>query len=163
MRFPISPKVAGMLGICFSVFAVPTVALTQEESPEDKAISQRRGLMQLISGAFGPLAGMAKGEIAYDAEAAELSAANLRALTSYNPTGLFLAGTSNADKPGKTRAQPAIWSELEEFVEYWGKVGDAAAKLADAAGQGQEALAAAVGETGKACGECHDDFRAKDF
>jgi cytochrome c556 len=30
-------------------------------------------------------------------------------------------------------------------------------------GNGQEALAAAVGELGKGCGGCHKAFRAKDY
>ncbi len=156
-------KFLSVLAICVAVVAVPTMALTQEPTEEDKAISQRRAFMQLILRSFGPLAGMAKGEMTYDAEAAQAHANNLRALTGYNVGGLFVPGSSNADRPGTTRALPVIWEKLDEFASRYGDLGGAMVALAEAAGQGQGALAAAVGNAGKACGACHENFRTKDF
>lgn len=71
---------------------------------------------------------------------------------------LFPAGS---DK-GETKALPAIWTDMAGF-QAANKVADVAYdKLAAAAGSGNiEALTAAFGETGKACGACHDKFRAK--
>lgn len=71
---------------------------------------------------------------------------------------LFPAGS---DK-GETKALPAIWTDMAGF-QAANKAADAAYdKLAVAAGSGNlEALTAAFGETGKACGACHDKFRAK--
>ncbi|TAJ86018.1 cytochrome c [Reyranella sp.] len=71
---------------------------------------------------------------------------------------MFPAGS---DK-GETKALPAIWTDMAGF-QAANKAADAAYdKLAVAAGSGNlEALTAAFGETGKACGACHDKFRAK--
>ncbi len=71
---------------------------------------------------------------------------------------MFPAGS---DK-GETKALPAIWTDMAGF-QAANKAADVAYdKLAAAAGSGNlEALTAAFGETGKACGACHDKFRAK--
>ena len=61
-----------------------------------------------------------------------------------------------------TKALPAVWTDMAGF-QAASKAADAAYdKLAAAAGSGdQAALAAAFADTGKACGACHDKFRAK--
>ena len=65
-----------------------------------------------------------------------------------------------SDKDSK--ALPTVWSDSAGFMAA-SKAADAAYdKLAAAAGSGdQAALAAAFADTGKACGACHDKFRAK--
>lgn len=70
----------------------------------------------------------------------------------------FPAGSDKGD----TKALPAIWTDMAGF-QAANKVADVAYdKLAAAAGSGNiEALTVAFGETGKACGACHDKFRAK--
>ncbi|WP_395708258.1 c-type cytochrome [Reyranella sp.] len=71
---------------------------------------------------------------------------------------MFPAGS---DK-GETKALPVIWTDWAGF-EAANKASLAAYdKLAVAAGSGDlAALTAAFGDTGKACGACHDKFRAK--
>ena len=71
---------------------------------------------------------------------------------------MFPAGS---DK-GETKALPAIWTDMPGF-QAASKAADAAYdKLAVAAGSGDlAAVTAAFGDTGKACGACHDKFRAK--
>jgi len=61
-----------------------------------------------------------------------------------------------------TKALPAVWTDMAGF-QAASKAADAAYdKLAAAAGSGdQAALATAFADTGKACGACHDKFRAK--
>jgi cytochrome c556 len=61
-----------------------------------------------------------------------------------------------------TKALPTVWSDSAGF-QAASKAADAAYdKLAAAAGSGDlAAVTAAFGETGKACGACHDKFRAK--
>ncbi|MCH8167532.1 MAG: cytochrome c [Proteobacteria bacterium] len=140
------------------------IAVTQSQADtEDKAIATRQGYMKLVVWEAGPLFGMAKGEIAYDAEAATTHAANLKAISQYPVTGLFLAGTSKADRPGKTRAKADIWQDRAKFEAAFDDWRAAVAALAEVAGDGQPALAAAVGDLGKACGGCHKPFRHKDF
>jgi cytochrome c556 len=71
---------------------------------------------------------------------------------------MFPAGSDKGD----TKALPTVWSDMPGFMAA-SKGADAAYdKLAVAAGSGDlAAVTAAFGETGKACGACHDKFRAK--
>jgi len=71
---------------------------------------------------------------------------------------MFPAGS---DK-GETKALPTVWSDAAGFAAA-SKGADAAYdKLAAAAGSGNlDATKAAFADTGKACGACHDKFRAK--
>jgi len=140
------------------------IAVTQGQADTGAdAIATRQGFMKLVVWEAGPLFGMAKGDIAYDAEAAKTHAANLEALSHYPYTGLFLTGTSKADRPGKTVAKPDIWQDRAKFETAFDDWQAAVAVLGDKVGNGQPALAAAVGELGKACGGCHKPFRAKEF
>ena len=68
---------------------------------------------------------------------------------------------AGSDK-GETKALPAVWTDMAGFTAASKAVDAAYDKLAVAAGSGDmAALTAAFGETGKACGACHDKFRAK--
>jgi cytochrome c556 len=71
---------------------------------------------------------------------------------------LFPAGSDQ----GETKALPTVWSDMPGFMAA-DKAADAAYdKLAAAAGSGNlEAVTAAFTDTGKACGACHNTFRAK--
>jgi cytochrome c556 len=71
---------------------------------------------------------------------------------------LFPAGS---DK-GETKALPTVWSDWAGFQAASKNADAAFDKLAVAAGSGdQAALATAFADTGKACGACHEKFRAK--
>jgi cytochrome c556 len=63
---------------------------------------------------------------------------------------------------GETKALPAIWTDMAGF-QAASKAADASFdKLAAAAGSGDlAAVQAAFTDAGKACGACHDKFRAK--
>ena len=70
----------------------------------------------------------------------------------------FPAGSDKGD----TKALPTVWSDSAGF-EAANKAAEMAQdKLAAAAGSGDiAALTTAFQDTGKACGACHDKFRAK--
>ena len=71
---------------------------------------------------------------------------------------MFPAGS---DK-GETKALPTVWSDMAGFQAASKNADAAYDKLAVAAGSGDlAALTAAFGDTGKACGACHEKFRAK--
>ncbi len=157
-------NILSAVAVCSAVLLGPMVAVTPSQADtEDQAIATRQGFMKIVVWEAGPLFGMAKGDIAYDAEAAKTHAANLKAISQYPVTGLFLDGTSKADRPGKTVAKPEIWQDRAKFETAFDNWRTAVAALANVAGDGQPALAAAVGDLGKACGGCHKPFRAKEF
>jgi len=148
-----------------SSFAALTrlLASAKDKDAADKAIDARQGFMDVVSWEAGPLFGMAKGEVAYDAATAQANADNLNSLVQYNFARLFVEGSSKADKAGKTRALPEIWSDMAGLEKALGDFRSAVANVAAQAGKGQAEMAAAVGEMGKACGNCHNSYRAKEF
>lgn len=141
----------------------PTAVLAQDKDAADKAIDARRGFMQIVVREAGPLFGMAKGEVAYDAAAAQANADNLNALIQYDLTRLLVEGSSNADKAGQTRVLPAALSDIAGVGKALDGLRAAVASVSAEASKGQAALAAAVGEMGKACGNCDNTYRAKEF
>jgi cytochrome c556 len=71
---------------------------------------------------------------------------------------MFPAGS---DK-GETKALPTVWSDWAGFQAASKNAEAAFDKLATAAGSGDmAALTVAFGDAGKACGACHEKFRAK--
>lgn len=164
MRISRELKVLSVVALCAAVFLVPTIAMTQDKPDmAAKAIATRQGYMKLVVWEAGPLFGMAKGKMAYDASVAQAHAANLRTVAEYPAETLFMSGTSNADRPGKTRTLPKAWEDAAGFNKAFSDWRAAVTLVANEAGKGQEALAAAVGEMGKTCGGCHKPYRAKDF
>lgn len=156
----ISRTVIGFAAGCSAALVV-TLAAGQDQKMLDRAVKARQGVMNVHVFEAGPLFAMAKGDMPYDAAAAEAHAQALNSLTGYDETRLFIEGTSNADMPGKTWALPAIWEQPEKFRDAYENLHATADKLAEEAGKSQEQLTAAVAELGKACGNCHETFRQK--
>lgn len=157
-----APRLVRAAALSACVVAALAAASAQAD-PADDAIKARRGFFTLLGAEIGPLGAMAKGEAPYDADKARRHAANLQALSGYRFGDLFVAGSSNADKPGATRAQPVIWTDAAGFGEKAEGLVAAIGALQGVAGEGQAALAGGVGALGKACGACHETYRAKEF
>ena len=131
--------------------------------PLDDAIKARRAYYQVVKFNAGPLFGMAKGDVEYDAETAKTFANNLLVLANMNTGAMWPEGSDNEAKKGDTRALPVIWTTYPAVAEKGKEWAASVAELAEVAGEGVDALKPKVGAMGKACGACHDDFRAKDF
>lgn len=129
-------------------------ALAADEHP---AVVYRHGLMQTLKWHIGHLGGMAKGEMEFDAEAANRHATVISVLATAIPEG-FPEGsdTENAD------VLPEIWEDFEGFEESADNLHVAAAELASADDVSADNLGNYVKEIGGACGSCHEDFRPED-
>lgn len=80
---------------------------------------------------------------------------------SLNQEQWFPAGTG--PEAGKTQALSDIWAKPAEFKAAMKMFSDAAPKLNAAANASDvAAIKTAFGDVGKACKNCHDQFRAKD-
>jgi cytochrome c556 len=123
------------------------------------AVKARQAHMDLYAFNIGYLGSVAKGETEYDAEAAVAAASNLAALTKLSHRGYWAPNTSNADLGDQTRALPALWEEGSQAGEFGAKLAEAAANLAAVAGDGKDAMAAALGPVGQTCGGCHEKYR----
>lgn len=146
-----------------AAFAVTLTSAAFADDPIEDAIKARQGYFKLIKANAGPLFGMAKGDMEYNAEQAATFAANLKALTSMNNTTLWPAGSSKESMPGKTRALQVAWDTYPAIMEKHEALITAVAELEAAAGGGVDALRGKIGALGEACKGCHDTYRAKDF
>ncbi|WP_432449571.1 c-type cytochrome [Aliiroseovarius marinus] len=144
--------------ILAAALALPTVALAAD--PVQDTIEARQGFYKLLGANMGVLAGMAKGEIDYDAAAAQTAADNMGTLTSYNLGHLYMPGTSSADSD-KTRALPKIWEDFAGVQEKGAAYVAAVKAMQGVAGAGKDQMAGALGALGGSCKGCHDTYRAK--
>jgi len=125
----------------------------------DSAIKARKGQMQLYSHNLGVLGAMAKGEVDYDAAAAQAAADNLVLAASLNAGNMWPAGSDNS--LGNNRAKPEIWANFPDVAAKAGAMSDAAAAMASAAGTDLASLQAAMGGVGGACSACHKAYRSR--
>ncbi|MSQ59182.1 MAG: cytochrome c [Betaproteobacteria bacterium] len=133
-----------------------TSSVFAQAKPED-AIKYRKSVYAIMGWNFGPLAAMAKGDKPYDKDEAIRRAANI-AFVSRLPLEGFIPGSESGD----TKAKPEIWQNMDDFKAKLEKMQQETAKLAEVAKAGDfNALKAQLGETGKACKACHDNYRNK--
>jgi cytochrome c556 len=144
------------LGAGALVLGLAAVSVWAQDIKPDRAIRYRQGVMRAINWHFGILGAMAKGDRAYDKAVAVRSATFVQQL-SQMPWEGFIAGS---DKGAPTKALPEIWTDAAKFKDHQEAFIAAAPKLVSAANTGDVAqLRAAVGTVGRACNDCHDDFR----
>jgi len=139
-------------------FIMPAFAA---KDPNLKLIKARQSEMQLRSFNAGPLFGMAKGKVEYNAELASMLANNLLLQTKLDMGRAWAKGTDNGTYSGKTTALPEIWTTYPKISEKGKAYVKAVTELAAVAGNGLDALKSKVGDLGKGCKGCHDDFREK--
>lgn len=120
---------------------------------KDDAIAYRQSALNVMGSHFGRLGAMVKGDLPFDAKAAQENA-DIVLFMSRLPWAGFGPDTEGG------KAKPAVWSENAKFKEHAGKLEAEAVKLAAAAKQGDLAsLKAAFGATAGSCKACHDSFR----
>ena len=135
-----------------SAIALPAAA--QFAKPED-AIKYRKAAFTVMATHFGRVAGMANGKIPFDAKVAAENA-EIATMVSKLPYAGFVPGSDKGD----TKAEPKIWTEMDKFNAGATKMQEEMVKLnAAAKGGNLDAIKAAVGETGKSCKACHDNYR----
>ncbi len=134
------------------------VAAQSADPAVDAAIKARHAHMDLLAYNLGTLGGMAQDKIPYDATLASAAAANLAALSHMDWTSYWVAG-SEAGMAEGSRALPAIWTGMEDFHAKQMAMATAADAMAAAAGTDLDALKAAMGPLGGACGDCHKTYR----
>ena len=129
------------------------------KDPLKKAIKARQGEMQLRAFNVGPLFGMAKGKIDYDADLAKKLAGNLKLMLDLDNGRAWAKGSDIDNYMGDTTALPKIWTTYPEISEYGKKYVAAINELAAVAGNDVDALKSKMGAVGKSCKGCHDEFR----
>jgi cytochrome c556 len=123
------------------------------------AVEARQSQFKLFAFNLGALVPMAQGNADYDAEVAAAAAEDLLRLVSLDQTRKWPEGSDNAAISG-TRAQPSIWEDPDDFVAKLTALREAVAGLEASAGDGLDAMRAALGPVGAACSACHEAHRA---
>jgi len=128
----------------------------EEQMPQ----SYRQSYFALLAANFGPMAATVKGDIPWDQKAMEGWAHDLAALSTLN----VLRGFPDGSGQGTTRAKPEIWQNKADFESKLKDLDQALVALAKAtAGGDKKAIGAAVGDAGKACKACHDEYKAENY
>ncbi|WP_114965033.1 c-type cytochrome [Alkalilacustris brevis] len=131
----------------------------QAEGPHETPIEARQGQFRLLAFNLGPLVGMTRGDIPYDAETAAAAAANMARVASLDQRGLWPEGSDNVAHDG-TRALPNVWDDPDGFAEKLDALRSATRAMEAAAGDDLDALRGALGPVAQACRACHDVNRA---
>ncbi len=79
----------------------------------EHAIKARQAQMQLYAFSLGTLGAMAKGEVEYNAEAAQAAADNLATMTMLHP-GAFWPQGSDSGSSENSRAKADMWSNYPD-------------------------------------------------
>jgi cytochrome c556 len=140
-----------------ALFVVGTFSAAVYAQTADRAIKYRQGVMSAQGWHMGVLGAMAKGTRPYDKDVAVRSAKFVDDLIDM-PWDGFGPGTESG---APTKAKPEIWKDKAKFDKYAQDAKALTPKLVTAAGTDLAALRGAIGEVGRACNNCHDDFREK--
>lgn len=125
------------------------------------AVKARQEHMKSFGKQMGTFAGMAKGEVEYDAAAAQAAADTLVELVNADMSGFWLPGTSADDLPGVSYAKADLWNEGDKVGAIVGDLKTAAATMQEVAGTGKAEMAQALGGIGKNCQACHQSYQLK--
>ncbi len=121
---------------------------------KNPAVIARMSAMEAIGGSMKTLAGMAKGEMAFDSAKAEAAMAVI-AREGMTVPALFEAKESDP----KSEALPAIWENWSDYVAKSEAM--VVAAKGNAALPDLGSLQASLGKVGGTCKACHSDYRKK--
>jgi len=151
-------KVA-LVGV-FTVLATGAMANSAKSLKHaQKATELRQSIFSLLGSNMGPLGGMAKGKIAFDAEKVGKHALRINQLSQMIAD---YARTNTSAHKVTTEALNKIWEQPDNFAKRIEDLTIASANLQKAALSGNEGkIKKAIGGVGRTCGGCHDNFKAE--
>ncbi|HVZ52178.1 MAG TPA: cytochrome c [Pseudolabrys sp.] len=143
-------------GFWFAAAAVLTVSLgTSAVVAQSDPIKARMALMKGNNDNARLVIGMIRGQAPFDAAKVDAAFAQW-AETAQKLPGLF---PDNSKTGEKTRAAPKIWEAKADFDAKAAAFGKVVAENRDKAKASLDGLKAAIGPVGKACDNCHEDYR----
>lgn len=128
-----------------------------DETSDNATVETREHMMAGIGGAMGTLGCYMKGECDLPKGVVHLLAEGIAFSAS---TGPDVFKTATPDATQKTTASADIWTDWDNFADHFPKLQENALKLAEVAGD-KSAMGPIMGEMGKLCKDCHDNFRTK--
>lgn len=129
----------------------------KSEKHAKKVVELRQSVFKLLKSNIGPLGGMAKGKIEFDAKKVKKHAVRINQLShmihdyTKTDTSKFKLETEALDK---------IWLEPDNFKQRIKDLKNASKQLIAMSKTGSEMeIKKAIGGVGKTCGGCHDNFK----
>ncbi|TXH62748.1 MAG: cytochrome c [Thiothrix sp.] len=152
-------KMAMITAAVLSTAIVMGSAWAAKQSPQEAAIEYRQSAFTMIRNHFGPMAGMVKGEIPFDAAVFKKNAEAVATLSQFPINGFI-----DRSYEGDTAAKPEIAAKMEDFRAKMETFKVEAANLAKAADGASDiaALKPQFGKVAESCKACHDMYREKD-
>ena len=148
---------AGLLGAMIAAGSVMPMAANADEMMDNETVETRQMLMDGIGGAMGTLGCYLKRP--YDLpDPVVRNLANGIAFAATAAPNAFEPKTMDASV--KTTADEKIWSDWDGFANRFPELKKAALAMASVAGD-KAAMGAAMGDLGKNCKGCHDEYRTK--
>jgi cytochrome c556 len=139
--------------LCISALLMTGAAFAAGTAATDPDVIARKDLMKTIGGAAKTLGGMASGEVAHDATAADAAKQAMIAAAAE----IEAKFTNNAADPA-SEAKPEVWTNWNDFLAKGKALGDAAGALDVASA---ESIGAGMGAIGGTCKACHTDYRVQ--
>ncbi len=141
-----------IVAVAAIIVAVATSAVIAQSDP----IAMRKSLMKENNDHARTMVQTIRGQLPFDA--GKVDAAFVQwADTAQKLPGLF---PDNSKTGQKTRATPKIWQTKSDFDAKAAEFGKAVADNRDKGKASLDGLKAAIGTVGKACDNCHEDYRA---
>lgn len=142
-----------LAAMALSAATAPLLGQTPQEF-----VAARQDSMKARAAAGLTLARMLRGDMPWNAQAAQQAAEQINA-EARKMSRLFPDGTG-PDRVPKTNALPAIWQNKADFESAIGALAQASQRLAELAQANDEAgFRTQFRVTGQACASCHEKFR----
>ena len=136
------------------------LAASHSNADAEAAVKARKAHMSLYSFNLGLLGKMAKGEMDFDAGAAQAAADNLVILSQINQARYWVPDSDNMSLEN-TRLLPALFDNIDDARAKGQALVEASTAMSAAAGS-LEGVQTSIGAIGGACGACHKAYRAPD-
>lgn len=157
-----------LAGLCIlgavTVWVFDARAQKAPPTPEEqaaRAVDMRQSVVKLFAFNIGPISGMARGKVEFDAAVAARNARRIAALAPMLPEAFEAMDTR--PYAVETEALPIIWDKFDEFKQKNDALIEAANEFAAIADRGDKAeTLGALRNLGGQCGGCHDTFRVDD-
>jgi len=134
-----------------------TQGLSADEKTQAASVDYRKSTFKMVKWHMGPMAGMVKGKIAYDAATFSSNANAMAALSGLADNGFLLKSPAE-----NSRSKTIIWENKADFDKKMQAFVSASEKLAIAAKSNNlDTIKPVFGALGKSCKGCHDEYRAK--
>ncbi len=147
-----------VIGVGFAALCALGITAVQagDDGAED-ALEYRQGVFNAIAWSFGPMAGMVKNQMPYDAALFTKHAERVAFLAH-----LPLEGFIPDSRVGDTTAKPEVWENSADFEQQMQAMIDEAEKLYEVSKAGDlDAIRPQFGAVGQSCKGCHDDYRTE--